>query len=434
MIDSKNEIALRKFEQIAPLLNNNMSAGEKTRIRQNILFETGWSERTLRRYISDYRNDNLNALKPKTRKDKNSLRKISQEILNAANELKREEPKRSVDRIIAILTSENVIKKGEIARSTLNRHLKRIGASTKEITACRQPTGRRFVRVGRNTLWQSDVKYGPYISSGKKKIRTYLLSIIDDATRYVCHSEFYETQGLSALEDCLRKAILKSGIPDNLYVDNGKIYRSNWLKLACARLCIRLMNAKPYQPEGKGKIERFNRTTEEFMRESKLQPAEDIRKLNILYQTWLEDGYNRREHSSLKKSPHLAFHTDEKNIRLSTTEAIKKAFIREETRKVDKSGCFTINGILFEAGVEYCRKRIEIHFDPFDLSEVSIYHSGQFKKTIQPIKIGEFCSPKISVENQTDVKQSRLLSAIMLTRTERLRKQGLIVFKEDKHD
>ena len=434
MIDSKNEIALRKFEQIAPLLNSNMSAGEKRRIRQNILFETGWAERTLRRYLSGYRNDSLNALKPKTRKDKNSLRKISQEILTAANELRREEPKRSADRIIAILISEDLIKKGEISRSTLNRHLKRIGASAKEITACRQPTGRRFVRVGRNTLWQSDVKYGPYISSGKKKIRTYLVSIIDDATRYICHSEFYETQGLSALEDCLRKAILKCGIPDNLYVDNGKIYRSNWLKLACARLCIRLMNAKPYQPEGKGKIERFNRTTEEFMRESKLQPAKDIREFNILYQTWLEDGYNRREHSSLKKSPHLAFHTDEKNIRLSTTEVIKKAFMREETRKVDKSGCFTINGILFEAGTEYCRKRIETHFDPFDLSEVSIYHSGQFKKTIHPIKIGEFCSPKISVENQSAVKQSRLLSAIVRTRTERLRKQGLIIFKEDKHD
>jgi len=438
MIDDKKEGALKKFEQIAPLLNGNMSVGEKRRIRHNILFETGWSERTLRRYISNYRKDSLNALQPKIRKDKNSLRKITPEILDAANELKQEEPKRSADRIIAILASEGLIRKDAISRSTLNRHLKRIGASSREISASKQPTGRRFVRVGRNTLWQSDVKYGPYISNGQKKERTYLVSIIDDATRYICHSEFYETQGLSALEDCLRKAILKCGLPDNLYVDNGKIYRSNWLKLACARLCIRLLNSKPYHPEGKGKIERFNRTTEEFMRESKLEPAENIRELNILYHVWLEDGYNRREHGSLKKSPHQAFHMDEKRIRISATDAIKKAFLREETRKVDKSGCFTVDGILFEAGIEYCRKRIEIHFDPFDLNEVSIYHGGLFKKVSQPSRIGEFCFHKKSAENSTvnnyEIKQSRLLSAIARNRTERLHKQGLITFKEVNRD
>ena len=46
---------------------------------------------------------------------------------------------------------------------------------------------RRFNRQGRNTLWQTDLKYGPYLSDPSHpghKLRTYLIAIIDDATRH----------------------------------------------------------------------------------------------------------------------------------------------------------------------------------------------------------------------------------------------------------
>jgi hypothetical protein len=70
---------------------------------------------------------------------------------------------------------------------------------------------------------KTDIKYGPYIpgSSGRKK-RTYLVAFIDDATRLVCHGEFYDNQRLPILEDCFRKAILKYGKPDAVYVDFGQ--------------------------------------------------------------------------------------------------------------------------------------------------------------------------------------------------------------------
>jgi len=58
-------------------------------------------------------------------------------------------------------------------------------------------------------LWQSDLKYGPYIPDPKKpnhKLRTYLVAIIDDATRLAVHAEFYDSQKLPVLEDTFRKA------------------------------------------------------------------------------------------------------------------------------------------------------------------------------------------------------------------------------------
>jgi transposase InsO family protein len=80
----------------------------------------------------------------------------------------------------------------------------------------------------------------------------------------VCHAEFYDNQRLPILEDSFRKAILKYGKPDAVYVDNGKVFISKWFRIACAKLGIRHLNTKAYSPESKGKIERFNATVEEF--------------------------------------------------------------------------------------------------------------------------------------------------------------------------
>ena len=57
-----------------------------------------------------------------------------------------------------------------------------------------------------------------------------------------------------------KQALLRRGIPQRLYVDNGANYRSQHLALVCAKLGIALIHARPYQPQGKGKQERWFRT------------------------------------------------------------------------------------------------------------------------------------------------------------------------------
>jgi putative transposase len=118
-------------------------------------------------------------------------------------------------------------------------------------------------------LFQGDIKYGPYLPIGKggTKKQVYLAAFIDDATRYIVSAKFYENQKVDIIEDCLRNAVMHCGKPDAIYCDNGKQYRSEWLKNACAKLEIRLLFAKPYHPEGKGKIEAFNRRIDSFLSE-----------------------------------------------------------------------------------------------------------------------------------------------------------------------
>ena len=65
-------------------------------------------------------------------------------------------------------------------------------------------------------------------------------------------------QGLDACMDCLRQAVAARGVPVRLYMDNAKIYRSQQLARIAASIGMLIVHTPPYQPEGRGKIERFS--------------------------------------------------------------------------------------------------------------------------------------------------------------------------------
>ena len=270
---------------------------------------------------------------------------------------------------------------------------------------------RRFVKSGRNMLWQSDIKYGPYIptvNGGKK--RTYMIAFIDDTTRLVCHAEFYDNQRLPILEDSFRKAVLKFGKPDAVYVDNGKVFVSRWFRVACAKLGIKHLNTKAYSPESKGKIERFNATVEEFLQEISLDKPKNLEELNRKFRIWLDEGYNNKPHSSIKGStPMNAYSADPKKVRFATPEECHDAFLWEDTRKVDNTGCCKLNGIEYEAGLEYIGKKVDIRYDPFDMNSVEIWYSGEHRRTAEPLKIGEFCGKTEKMQTSVKATHSRLL-------------------------
>ncbi|KMO85577.1 integrase [Megasphaera cerevisiae DSM 20462] len=389
-LDWGREEALKRFSLIAPLMEEDLPGIEKARRKTVLLSEKSVSERTLRRWLAAYRQGGFDALVPKERKDKGSCRAISPEVLALAEECRKELPRRSAGLIRDWLKTQGYT----VARSTLERHLRQNGLSGRALKAQAQKAGhRRFARIGRCSLFQTDIKYGPYIPDPKhpaKKIRTYLLVIIDDATRMVAHAEFYDNQKLPILEDVLRKAIQKCGSPKALYADNGKIFISTWLKLACGRLNIRLLNTKPYSPESKGKVERFNRTVEQFISEVALQKPQSLKELNEQFRIWLSEGYHHQPHSAIGgKTPAEAFAQDTTPLRFHTLEALQDAFLWEAERTVDKSGCLKLEGQVYEAGIEYLRKKVILRYDPFDLSVAQLWYRGQKAKLITPLQIGE---------------------------------------------
>jgi len=415
------EVATERFNLIAPLLDDALDKGRRHDLMLEIAERSDVSERTLRRYVEAWKEGGFEALQPKQgwKRPDSRLSGDFGDIVDAAIELRRESPSRSVADIIKILELEGAIAQGAVARSTLQRHLAARGYASSQLRmyTTKGTAARRFQKIHRNQLWTSDIKYGPFVpgENGRKK-QIYLIVWIDDATRYVVSAKFYLDQTVNALEDSLRLAIQKFGVPDKALTDNGKQYRSKWLSRACAKLGIRLVAARPYHPEGKGKVEAFNRTVEKFISEAVMKKPANVGEYNDLLRLWLDEFYHKGPHSALGGiSPATAFATDTRALRFPSAEQLRDAFLHTESRKVDKTGCVSFGGHLYEVGLTYIGKRIEIRFDTSWTEEVEALVGLPEPVIAKKLVIGQNCGASRKLPGHMKVTQpqtSRMLDAL----------------------
>jgi transposase InsO family protein len=455
MEENDHNKLMRRYEMIAPLLNENIDAFERRRLRAQILESSGISERSLRRYIQNYKEKGYMSLVDIPRSDKGSLRAVPEKVVDEAVKLRQELPTRSVRRIIEILEGEKVIKPGEVNRTSLNRHLVQRGYGAAQLRAegkATQPSS-RFERKRRNSLFQADIKYGPILVFNGVKKKTYLLSLIDDHTRMIMHAEFYDNQRLPILEDCFRKALLKFGKPSDVLVDNGKIFVSKWFKLACARLGIRHIAAKPYSAKTKGKCEKYHQRVDDFLNEFGLEGVQTLPELNRKFSIWLDEGYTHDPHDALKveerdphtgkllrkreRTPYQAYTEDPAKVRYVSSLECRDAFLWEEQRTVDKSGCIKLAGVVFDVGVALIRRRVDVRYDPFDISVIEVWHDGKFQCKAEKLYIPEF-APKQEEPPATAPKKptySRLLKLYEDKNKEREKQRnGALSFRSPKED
>jgi len=415
------EAATERFNLIAPLAGEGLDKGRRQDLMREIAQRNGISVRTLKRYLNVWETRGFEGLKPKQGWERPDSKAGDgfEEVVAAAIELRRESPSRSVADIIKILEMEGAVAPGTVARSTLQRHLaeKGYGAARMRMYTNKGSAARRFQKEHRNELWMSDIKVGPYVKvANGKKHQIYLVVWIDDATRYIVNAGFYTDQTVNAIEDSLRRAIQSYGVPDKIYVDNGKQYRSNWLSETCAKLSIRLLTARPYRPEGKGLVERFNRTVDKFLSEAALAKLPSVDDYNEYLRIWLNDYYHKNAHSALSGvSPATAFGMDTRPLRFAPAQQLRDAFLHTQTRKVDKTGCISFNGCQYEVGVAYMGCKVEIRFDPSWSDEVEIL-PGQSKPFLaKKLQIGHNCgvTQELPAHLRTSTPQSsRMLDAL----------------------
>lgn len=422
------ELAAQRVQLLSPLLAERLDPAKAREIKTRICEQTGLSDRTLRRYMEKYAADGFAGLKPKGRGQHKTEDAIAQHILDQAILLRREVPGRSVAQIIQILEWEGLVKPGQIKRSTLQEKLSERGYSTRHMRIYSQSgiAARRFQQKSRNMLWHSDIKYGPYlpIGPGGVKKQVYLVTFIDDATRFVLHGEFYPVLDKVIVEDCFRKAVLKFGVPNSVYFDNGKQYRTKWMARACSKLGIRLLYAKPYSPEATGKVEKFNQTIDSFLRETALAKPQTLDKFNTLFCIWLEECYQNKPHSALdgKLSPAAAYQKDRKALKFLDQETVANAFLHSEERKVDKSGCISFEGRKYEAGLTFIGCTVDVIYDPADITELAIEYAGHAPWKVKQLVIGDRAGqrPKLPEFMQPQpAGSSRLLDAAARKNIER---------------
>lgn len=212
----------------------------------------------------------------------------------------------------------------------------------------------------------------------------------DDATRSVLHGEFYALFDQTIVEDCFRQAIQKYGVPEAVYFDQGKQYKTKWMARTCSKLGIRLLFAKPYSPESKGKVERLNGVIDSFLSEVELEKPKTLEQLNALFRVWLSECYQNKPHSALDgRSPEQAFRNDPHPLRFALPHVLTDAFLHCEERKVDKSGCISFMGKKYEVGLLFIGRTVQVVYDPSDIAEVTIEYEGHEPWKVRELVIGE---------------------------------------------
>ena len=338
--------------------------------------------RTLYTYYMNYKKHGFEGLKPKNYKNKGTHPSICPEVIKTILNLKEELPTRSAQKIITMLELAGKVEMDTLKVRTVNRILNHYGYTTKALKK-KNRVYKKHEQKAINDMWQSDIMSAFYLPDEDKKSRmTYLIAMIDDHSRKITHARFYFDSTLTRLEDCLKKAVIKNGAPQRLYVDNGQVYISNNFKLICARLGINVNYATAYHPEGKGKIEKFwNYVQNSFLTEIKLNRVDSIMELNDLFSAWLKREYHDKVHSSLGVTPLERWEKSRQegaDLRFFSPVQVDEAFLHYDERTVSKFGVISFLGNSYEVDGVLVGKKIGLRYNPFHLDQIHVYYQDQY--------------------------------------------------------
>lgn len=397
--DSSERIALFRYQVIAPLLSVDPRDGPRGALKREVdrltrrLHEhpvrgpIRVGRGTMREWLSAYRRGGLDGLLPVGRRDAGQSRAIDDRLAEFIEDLARGRPDLDGPAIHAELASHFNASGIHIpSLSSIYRFLRAKGLDQRRSAPQRDHRAYQFDLAG--DCWQGDVMYGPALpqSDGRRR-KTYLVAILDDATRVIAHAEFYYEQHLSSLKDTLKQAFQKRGVPTRLYFDNGRIFRSRALIALAARLGIHLIHSRPYRPQGRAKIERWFLTVRRRFLARLDFDRLTLQELNRLLWAWVEGEYHQRAHRGLDGECPM-----DRWLRLSGglrplpgSVDVDELFLEETTRRVAKDGTIRIHSRVFEVGPSFLGTRVSVHFDRFDLRRVIVSLEGRESIVAYPV-------------------------------------------------
>ena len=419
--DRRRDVALFRYALVRDL--DAMRPRERGRAVRELAARrhlTPWGERvrvsrvTLDRWRRMWRAGGFEALVPPARE---GVPRTPAAVLELAVALKREQSERTAAQITQIIRASEGWAPHE---RTIQRHFKRIHLNVR-------PRGRpalgRFEASRANELWVGDAKHGPRIGQ-----RTAILfCFLDDHSRLAVGYRWGLAEDVVRLEAALRMGLMSRGVPEGIYVDNGSPFVSGELLRCCAVLGCRLIHSRPGRPEGRGKVERFFRTVqEEFIVEIAARGgASDLAELNRLFQAWVEHVYHRRVHSETGQPPIERFLAGGTPA-VPSEQLVAEAFRWSERRTASAQAIVTMHGNRYELDAALAHQRVELIFDPFDLSRVQVRAGGRPAGEAVALQIRRHVHPRARREpapgeepTQTGIDYLGLIEARHRARTQR---------------
>ncbi len=313
-----------------------------------------YSVTTLERWLYAFKRGGLEALVPHARTDKGRGRDLDPALRELLCDIRREHPEVSVTLIVRTLRADGRIGP-EVTACTVRRMF-----CEKGLTRCVAVDGNggnggktrlKWQAERPGALWHGDVCHGPTLTLGERRVHVRVHALLDDASRYVVALRVASDEREETMLSLFTQALMEHGKPDAIYLDNGSTYRGEVLQLACSRLGITLLHAKPYDAPARGKMERFWRR----MREQALDHIGQVASLADVEQklrTWLSRFYQDAPHAGiLGRTPATVFAEGEKV--LVDKDQLKSALTIRTRRRVRRDSTLSLGGILYEVPFGY---------------------------------------------------------------------------------
>lgn len=366
-----------RFEQISPLLDPQLTASERRRMMEEMgRVYVRWSSgreavipvSTTYRWLNAYRKEpRIESLMRAGRKSKTIAIKL--EWVQYALAQLEEEAERSLF-ILCLQIKHYFGLERTPSRSSLHRSLLK---EQRYIKLRRRAGGERKLRCHfqaqqPHQIWHADAKGAfmvQFTDGSKHKIQ--VLSILDDATRFVLAALIIQSESLGAAVATFRAAAARWGLPWKFYADRGSAYDSNAFRKGLAILGIHRINTRIRNPSAHGKIEAYHRVLKKwFVLELKHQPIRDTKHLQALLDAVLDQVYHEHVHRELKQTPRAAFgnHISKRTVAL---QRLHEAFLIEKTLTAHKkTGEIRVAGKLFIVPERFWgrNRQVRIAIDP----------------------------------------------------------------------
>jgi len=160
----------------------------------------------------------------------------------------------------------------------VKRVLEEHGFKTETLTKAPPKGTRRFERINPGELWMMDIMYYRL----KKEGRFYLVSILDDYSRFIVAHKVCTTQSADNVIGVFQEAVESYGLPNQVLTDRGSQFSSwkgiNSFQELMGNLGVEHILTQVQSPQTIGKIESFHRNIQkELLRRKEFGTIKEVR-------------------------------------------------------------------------------------------------------------------------------------------------------------
>ena len=391
-------IALWRWSLIEPAMDDALTSRQRGAIVRELAARehagpsgrtVSVSRKTIDRWITARRSGGFDALVPAPRQ---CSPRIDPQVVELAVGLKKENRARTAAQVRRVLAAQ-------LGWAPSERAIQR-WFEARELTT--RPGGQppraygRFEAERVNEIWTADLMNGP--DAGGRAC--HLAGIIDDHSRFLTGHQFVRRPDAVRFAGVLRAAVAAHGIPPSLYTDNGGCFADASLQRTCAVLGIKLVHSQPGRPAGRGKIEKvFQTIQQQFLVEVTAgddparHPVTSLDELNDLLDHWVREVYHQRVHSETGETPQARYQAAGPAGPPDAT-LLREAFSWSAVRLVRKTATVSLEGNEYSVDPFLAGRKVELVFDPFDMTQLTVYWAGRKVGQAVPQVIGRHAHPK----------------------------------------